>query len=187
MYCTKCGAKSDETSNFCMECGTPLQGTRSPGTEQRPSEGQERVLLIVPKCHRDKFARGTHFYNLLITDRRIVCGRTGGTGLLRTSGLAGAVVLKIAKDRQDVEKFSGMDLDEIVNLSRDNFAVPFVGFEQIGIFKRLGQPYVTFKLNSEGKRFDPNSAVPRFLSFDRQYFEPLQTTLKSLAGTILKT
>jgi len=141
----------------------------------------------VPKCYRDKFARGTHFYNLIITDRRIICGRTGGTGLLRTKGLAGAVVLKIAKDRQDVDKFSGMDLDEIVNLSKDNFAVPFVGFDEIRIFKRLGQPYITFKLNSEGRKFDRNSAVPRFLSFDRQYFEPLQSTLKNLAGPIVKT
>jgi len=187
MFCTKCGAKNDETSNFCIKCGTPLQGTLSPGTEQRPSEEQERVLLTVPKCYRDKFARGTDFYNLLITNRRIICGKTGGTGLLRTSGLAGAVVLKIAKDRQDVEKFSGMDLDEIVNLDKHNFAVPFVGFDEIRIFKRLGQPYIAFKLNREGKKFDRNSAVPRFLSFDRQYFEPLQTTLKNLAGTIVKT
>lgn len=187
MFCTKCGAKNDETSNFCIKCGTPLQGTRSPGAEQRPSGEQERVLLTVPKCYRDKFARGTDFYNLLITDRRIICGKTGGTGLLRTRGLAGAVVLKIAKDRQNVEKFSGIDPDEIVSLSKDNFAIPFVGFAEIKIFKRLGQPYITFKLNSEGKRFDRNSAVPRFLSFDRQYFEPLQTTLKNLAGAIVET
>ena len=187
MFCTKCGAKNDETSKFCIQCGAALQATGMQAVPQAPSQEQERVLLTVPKCYRDKFARGTHFYNLLITDRRIVCGRTGGTGLLRTSGLAGAVVLKIAKDRQDVEKFSGMDLDEIVNLSKDNFAVPFVGFNEIKIFKRLGQPYIAFKLNSEGRKFDRNSAVPRFLSFERQYFEPLQSTLKNLVGTIVKT
>jgi len=187
MFCTKCGTRNDESSNFCIKCGTPLQASGMQEAQQAPGQEQERVLLTVPKCYRDKFARGTHFYNLLITDRRVICGRTGGTGLLRTSGLAGAVVLKIAKDRQDVDKFSAVDPDEIVNLSKDNFAIPFVGFDEIKIFKRLGQPYIQFKLNSEGKRFDRNSAVPRFLSFDRQYFEPLQSTLKNLAGTIVKT
>lgn len=187
MFCTKCGTKNDESSSYCMKCGTPLRGAGMQGAQPAPEEERERVLLTVPKCHRDKFARGTHFYNLIITNRRIICGKTGDTGLLRTKGLAGAVVLKIAKDRQDVDKFSDVDLDEIVDLGRDNFAIPFVGFDEMRIFKRLGQPYITFKVNKEGKRFDRNSAVPRFLTFDRQYLEALQTTLKNLAGTIVKT
>lgn len=187
MFCTKCGAKNDEASNFCIQCGAPLQGTGTQGTQQAPGEEQERVLLTVPKCQRDKFARGTDFYNLLITNRRIICGKTGGTSIFRTKGLAGAIVLKVAKDRQDVEKFSGIDPEEIVSLDRHNFAVPFVGFDEIKVSKRLGQPYIEFKLNKEGKRFDRNSAVPRFLTFDRQYLEPLQATLKNLAGSIVKT
>lgn len=187
MFCTKCGAENDESSNFCIRCGTPLQGTGMQGAEQASGEEQERVLLTVPKCAKDKFAGGTDFYNLLITNRRIICGKTGGTSVFRTKKLAGALVLKIAKDRQDVEKFSGMDLEEIVNLDKHNFAAPFVGFDEIKVSKRLGQPYIGFKLNKEGRGFDRNSAVPRFLTFDRQYLETLQLTLKNLAGTIVKT
>ena len=53
--------------------------------------------------------------------------------------------------------------------------------------RERSMPQVAFKLNKEGRRFDRNSAVPRFLTFDRQYLETLQTTLKNLAGTIVKT
>ncbi len=142
--------------------------------------------MTLPKCQRDKFAR-TDFCNLIITNKRIIGGRTGGTFPFGNRGLGGALVRKIAKERQDAEKFSDIDLDEIVNLGRDNFAIPFVGFDEIRIFKRLGQPYITFKLNKEGKRLDRNSAIPRFLAFDRQYLETLQATLKNLAGAIVKT
>lgn len=186
MFCTKCGAENDETSNFCIRCGASLQKAGMQSAKLAPVDEQERVLLTVPKCQRDKFARGTDFYNLLITNKRIICGKTGGS-FFRTKGLAGAVVLKIAKDRQNVEKLSDVDPDEIANLDRHNFAVRFIGFDEIKVSKRLGQPYIEFKLNKEGRRFDRNSAVPRFLTFDRQYLEPLQTTLKNLAGTIVKT
>lgn len=186
MFCTKCGTRNDESSNFCIKCGAPLEGASMQSAQPAPGEEQETVLLTVPKCRRDKFARGTDFYNLLITNRRIICGKTGGS-FFRTSGLAGALVFKITKDRQDAEKFSVIDPDEIVNLDRHNFAVPFVGFDEIKVSRLLGSPQIRFKLNREGRGFDRNSAVPRFLTFDGQYLEPLQTTLKSLAGTIVKT
>jgi hypothetical protein len=186
MFCSKCGTKNDESSNFCIKCGASLQMAGTQSARPAPGNEQERVLLTVPKCQRDKFARGTDFCNLLITDRRIICGKTGSS-FFRTKGLAGAAVVKIAKYRQDTEKFSGIDPDEIAKLDRHNFAVPFVGFDEIKVSKQLGQPYIRFKLNKEGRRFDRNSAVPRFLTFDRQYLEPLQLTLKDLAGPIVRT
>lgn len=187
VFCTKCGTKNDDASSFCIKCGTPLRRTGVEGPEQTRGDEQERLLLTVPKCGRDKFLGGTDFYNLLITNRRVICGKTGGTYILRSRKLIGAIVAKTVKDRQDVDKFSGIDLDEIVSLDRHNFSVPFIGFDEIKISKGIGQPYIRFKLNNEGRRFDRNSTVPRFLTFDRQYLETLQLTLKNLAGTIVKT
>ena len=186
MFCMKCGTKNDESSNFCMKCGTPLRGTGVQGAEAALGEEQERVLLTVPKCTKDKLSGRTDFYNLIITNKRIICGKTGGT-FLATRGLAGALVEKIAKDKQDVEAFSGKDLEEIVNLDKHNFAIPFVGFDEIKVSKQLGQPYIRFKLNKEGRKFDRNSAVPNFLKLDGQYLGTLQVTLKNLAGSIVKT
>jgi hypothetical protein len=148
---------------------------------------QEAVLLTVPKCEKKKRLSGrTEFYNLIVTDKRIIGAKTGGT-FFATRGLVGAMVKKAAKDRQDADKFSDKDLEEIINLDKDNFAVPFTGFNQIKIAKLLGQPQIRFKLNKEGKKLNRKSAVPDFLNLDKQYFETLQTTLKELAGPIVKT
>lgn len=148
---------------------------------------EEKVILTIPKCEKHKKLSGrTEFYDLIITDKRIIGAKTGGT-FLATKGLLGAVVKKIEKDRQDVDKFSGKELDEIISVDKNNWAVPFAGFDEIKVSKLLGQPQIRFKLNKEGKRLDRNSAVPDLLNLDKQYLETLQTTLKSLAGTVLKT
>ena len=148
---------------------------------------QERVVLTVPKCGKKKKLSGrTEFYNLMVTDRRIIAAKTGGT-FFATRGLGGAIVKSIAKGKQDVDKFSGKDLEEIISSDKNNFAIPFAGFDEIKVSKQLGQPYIRFKLNKEGKKFDRNSSVPQMLTFDKQYLGDLQTTLKNLAGAIVKT
>jgi hypothetical protein len=131
----------------------------------------------------------TEFYNLIVTDRRVIGAKTGGT-FFATKGLAGAVVKKMAKDRQDIGKFAGKDFEEILRLDKNNWAVPFTGFSEIKIGKEIGpgaKGLIRFKLNKEGKRFDPHSSVPMRLAFDKKYLEELQVNLKAFAGKIIKT
>jgi hypothetical protein len=42
-------------------------------------------------------------------------------------------------------------------------------------------------LNKEGKKFDRNSSIPTILTFDKQYLQDFQVTLKDLAGSVVKT
>jgi len=187
MFCTKCGTKNDESGDFCTKCGAALKGSGIQGTQGGQGEVQEKVLLTVPKCARDKLGGRVDFYNLIVTSRRLVCGKTGAAFLASRGTLVGALVEKIARDKQDAEAFSSRELDEIVDLDKDNFAVPFFGFDEIKVSKQLGQPYIRFRLNNEGRRFDRNSAVPKTLRLDGRYLETLQLTLKNLAGPVVRT
>jgi hypothetical protein len=151
---------------------------------------EEKSIIIIPKCEKKKMLSGrTEFYNLIVTDRRVIGAKTGGT-FFATRGLAGAVVKKVAKDRQDIAKFAGKDLEEIIRLDRNNWAIPFAGFNEIKIGKQVGpgaQGLIRFKLNKEGKKLDLHSSVPRFLVFDKKYLQELQATLSNLAGKIIRT
>ncbi|MGB8992677.1 MAG: hypothetical protein WCD80_11540 [Desulfobaccales bacterium] len=148
---------------------------------------EEALVLTIPKCEKKKKLSGrTEFYNLMVTNNMIIGAKTGGS-FFATRGLAGAIVGGIAKSRQDVDKFSGKDLEQIISSDKNNFAIPFNGFEEIKVSKQLGQPYIRFKLSKEGKKLEHSSSVPDVLTFDKQYLEELQTTLKKLAGAVVKT
>jgi hypothetical protein len=148
---------------------------------------EETLVLTIPKCEKKKKLSGrTEFYSLMVTNNRIIGAKTGGT-FFATRGLAGTIVGGITKSKQDVDKFSGKELEEVISSDKNNFAVPFAGFEEIKVSKQLGQPYIRFKLNKEGKKLDHNSSVPDILTFDKQFLEELQVTLKNLAGTVVKT
>jgi len=150
---------------------------------------EERLILVVPKCVKKKALSGrSEFYNLMVTDKRIVSTKTGGT-FFATRGLLGAAVQKMAKGRQDIDKFAGKEIDEIVGLDKNNWAVPFRGFDEIKLGKQIAGVHaiIRFKLNKDGKKCDTNSSVPQFLTFDKQYLNELRTTLADLAGNIVKT
>lgn len=151
---------------------------------------EEKVLLMVPKCAKQKMLSGrSEFYNLIITEKRIIGAKTGGT-FFATRGPIGMVAEKAAKDKQDVDKFSGKDLEEIVSSDKNNWAIPFAAFDEIKVTKQMGpggQGFVRFKLNKEGKKLDSHSSVPISLTFDKQYLSNLQETLRSLASRIVKT
>ena len=93
MYaCPRCGQTNIHGAKFCGGCGTPLGGPTQQRVQPAPIYPQqvqgisqqthvlERKLLFIPKASVSKFI-GTgvyrQFYNLVITDSRIIAGRTG--------------------------------------------------------------------------------------------------------------
>ena len=143
-------------------------------------------MPIIPAYEKKKKLSGrSEFYNLIVTNRRVVAAKTGGT-FFATRGLVGAMVKSAAEGKQEVGKFEGKDLEEIIASDKNNFAIPFTGFDQIKVFKRLGRSFLEFKLNKEGKKIDRSSSVPKWLIIGKQYFEDLKTTLENVAGTIVK-
>ena len=72
----------------------------------------------------------TEFYNSKVIDRKIADAKTGST-FLTTRGLAAVVMAKIAKGKQGIDKFSRKDLEEIISLDKNNFAISFAGRDEL--------------------------------------------------------
>lgn len=49
MYCTKCGTPNDNTSRFCVSCGSPLEAAApcSPAPAPAPKKGKKKLLLLI--------------------------------------------------------------------------------------------------------------------------------------------
>jgi hypothetical protein len=151
---------------------------------------EEKVIMVIPKCEKPK--SGTiAFYNLIVTNNRLVAAKTGETisDLGGPIGPLGRVFYKAARDSQDTGKFAGKDLEEIICLDKNNWAIPFDKFDEIKVSKvwASSQCIIKLKLNKEGKKLDRHSSVPRALLFAKEYLDELQATLKNLAGSIVKT
>jgi len=161
MFCTKCGAKNNDSSNFCIKCGNPLQQA---GT-------QERKLLFIPKASVGKFV-GTgvyrQFYNLLITDRRIIAGRTG-MELIRS----------VSRALQDGKKYSDLDPEQMLQADKRNFAFYFSDLKNLELKKMLigGSGRITLRSSSgDTKR----------IFFDKKYYGEVEKVLRQVASSILR-
>lgn len=161
MFCNKCGTKNDDSSNFCVKCGNPL----------RQASVQEKKLLFIPKASIGKFV-GTgvyrQFYNLLITDRRIIAGRTGIE-----------VIRSVSRALQDGNKYSDLEPEQILRADKHNFAIYFSDLKDLELKKMLigGSGRITLRSSS--------GDVKRIF-FDKKYYGEVEKVLKQVAGKILK-
>ena len=138
----------------------------------------EKVVMVVPRCSRcGRISGRVDYYDLAVTNKRVVGARIGRSYLSRKVTL-GSLAGGLPEGRQ---------LDEILELDRNNFALPFSEFARIAVTKALGEPYIQFKLKDGVDRRARHASVPRELAFDTPYFGGLQSALRDLAGDIAST
>jgi hypothetical protein len=160
MFCSKCGTKNDDSSNFCVKCGNPL----------RQVSIKEKNLLFIPKASIGKFV-GTgvyrQFYNLLITDRRIIAGRTG-MELIRS----------VSRALQDGKKYSDLEPEQILQVDKRNFAFYFSDLKNLELKKML--------IGGSGRiTLSSRSGDTKRIFFDKKYYREVERVLKQVAGNVL--
>lgn len=136
----------------------------------------EKVVLVIPGCTKcGRISGKLEFYDLALTNKRIIGARLG-----RNYTASGINLEDLAAS--DGGRIDGKVIDEIVDLDRNNFAVPFANLERIRLSTALGQPYIRFRLGNGIKRMEPDMGIPKELAFDGKYLGRLETALRELVG-----
>ena len=184
MYsCPKCGQAVPNDLKFCGSCGTQLNWPtqpQMPPTPVYPQQPQgvsqqtytiERKLLFIPRASTRKFIGiGVHrqFYNLVITDRRIIAGRTGID-----------LVKGISRAMQDKKKYADWEPEQILQADKRNFAFQFSNLQVLELKKgALGGYAYMIPHDRAGNR--------KKIFFDRKYYSEVENVLKQIAAYILK-
>lgn len=80
----------------------------------------ETVIGIIPKT---EVRPGLSDYDLVVTNKRIIGGKVGSSGLAFLAG--GAIGYALSKSRQDQEKYKDMNPEEVLKAHEKNFAWRF--------------------------------------------------------------
>jgi len=169
MFCEHCGTKNDESSNFCMKCGAALRETGSP----------ERKLLIIPEAYvrRALGELGRVFYNIIITDKQIVGGKTGSTWI-RDKKLIGGLITAAVKASQDESKYANLTPEQILQADSANFALTYSDLQRIELKKGLlgGPAHMVIESKTEKKD----------IWFDSKYLPEIERVLTRTTVRVLK-
>jgi len=181
--CPGCGQTVPSGLRFCGNCGTSLNWPTQQQIQSVPVYPQqpqgisqqtyttERKLLFVPRASTRKFIGiGVHrqFYNLVITDRRILAGRTGID-----------LVKGVSKAMQDKTKYADWEPEQILQADKRNFAFQFSNLQVLELKKgALGGYAYMIPHDRSGNR--------KKIFFDRKYYSEVENVLKQVAGYILK-
>ena len=77
----------------------------------------ETVIGIIPQT---EVRPGLSDYDLVVTNKRIIGGKVGSSGLAFLAG--GAIGYALSKSGQDKEKYKDMDPEEVLKAHNKNFA-----------------------------------------------------------------
>jgi hypothetical protein len=184
MYsCPTCGQAVPNDLKFCSKCGTqlnwPAQQQMQPGPVYPPQpQGvtqqtyvPERKLLFIPKASVANFI-GTgvyrQFYNLLITDRRIIAGRTGID-----------IVRGLSKAMQDETKYADLEPEQVLRADEHNFAFQYNNLKILELKQGVlgGQSYMIIR---------DRSGDSKKIFFDKKHYAEVLNVLKQFAGFVLK-
>jgi len=181
--CPRCGQAVLQSVRFCGGCGMPLnwptqqQVQPAPVYPQQPQRvsqqtyALERKLLFVPKASTSKFI-GTgvyrQFYNLVITDRRIIAGRTGID-----------MVKGISRAMQDKTKYADWEPEQILQADEHNFALQFSNLQTLELKKGALGGYSYMILHDR-------SGDSKKIFFDKKYYSEVENVFKQVAGYMLK-
>lgn len=80
----------------------------------------ETVIGVIPKT---EVRPGLTDYDLVITNKRIIGGKVGSSGLAFLAG--GAVGYALSRSIQEKEKYNDMNPEEVLNAHKKNFAWSF--------------------------------------------------------------
>jgi hypothetical protein len=181
--CPRCGQLVAHGVKFCGGCGMPLNWPTQQQIQSVPVYPQqpqgvsqqtytlERKLLFIPRASTRKFIGiGVHrqFYNLVITDRRIIAGRTGID-----------LVKGISRAMQDKKKYADWEPEQILQADKHNFAFQFSNLQILELKKGAlgGYAYMVAHDKSGNKKQ---------IFFDRKYYSEVENVFKQVAGYILK-
>jgi len=181
--CPRCGQAVLQSARFCGGCGMPfnwptqqqiqpaLVYPQQPQGISQQTYALESKLLFVPRASTRKFIGiGVHrqFYNLVITDRRIVAGRTGIN-----------VVKGISRAMQDKTKYANWEPEQILQADKHNFAFQFSNLQILELKKGAIGGYA-YMIPHDG------SGSSKKIFFDKKYYSQVENVLKQVAGYILK-
>lgn len=146
MFCGECGAKNLDTSQFCEECGKPLEKPLY-GTIPLPVQGFEQIISVIPYLEQgsiflDKFT-------LIITSQRLIFAKVPSTltGPLDEKAEeiddGWAEYNDLAQQRTYLNShtcddgpwhvYSGMHPDAIAAESPKNISIPLANIEEVNV------------------------------------------------------
>ena len=111
------------------------------------SENEKQIGIIHVGLGRDL---GTTYYDLIFTTSRIVFAKTGRLGiwvwflfLLAVIGALIGALIAISKRNNMQKTLLDKSIEDILNLSRDNYSVPYSELKSIRIFSKRKLEIVT--------------------------------------------
>jgi len=183
MYsCPRCGQTIVHGVKFCGSCGAPLSWATQQQMQPAPIYPQqfqglsqqtyvpERKLLFIPRASTIEFIGIRQFYNLVITDRRIIAGRTGA-GVYKYS--------TISKALQDKTKYADLEPEQILRTDEHNFAFQYNNLKVLELKGGVlgGQSYMIIH---------DRSGDSKKIFFDKKHYAEVLNVLKQFAGFVLK-
>jgi hypothetical protein len=108
----------------------------------------ETVIGIIPQT---EVRPGLSDYDLVVTNKRIIGGKVGSSGLAFLAG--GAIGYALSKSSQDKEKYKEMNPEEVLKAHKKNFAWRFdTDIESITLKDGMIDKKIIVRLTSHKKK-----------------------------------
>lgn len=138
----------------------------------------EQILLVVPGTEGQvTLLGGTPIMTLIITDKHIVAGKVGSSGV--RSGIAESIAKGLHKKLMNHDKYDDMEVEEIVRADKHNFAFPYDELKEIVVKKPFASKPVLGLVTHKGKRVR--------LVLPKESFPQVREVLAKQAPDIVKT